>query len=139
MKAQPKSKLQDADEFMRQCEHPLRSEIDAVRRLIRGADPAIAEGIKWNAPSFRVNEYFATVNLRSHDAVQVIVHLGAKVRAGLKDHVSISDTHGLLRWLGHDRASIKFCDINEIKTHGHALQELVRQWITHLKAGVTPS
>ena len=31
------------------------------------------------------------------------------------------------------------CDIQEIRTHAHALQQLVRQWITHLKTGVTLS
>ena len=47
---------------------------------------------------------------------------------------ALGDPRGLLQWLGNNRASIKFRDMNEIKTQGPALQELVRQWIAHLKS-----
>src|SRR5690606_23532264 len=61
--------------------HPLRKEIEAVRRIMRGVSSAISEGVKWNAPSFRTEkEWFATVNLRSPETLQLIFHLGAKVR-----------------------------------------------------------
>ena len=128
--------VQDTDEFMLRLKHPLKTEIAAVLALIRRADPAIQEGIKWNAPSFRVQEYFATVNLRSQDSVQIILHLGAKVRHDISDRVSIDDPGGLLQWLGRDRASVKFGDMKEIETHGRAFQEVVRQWIAHLDQGV---
>jgi hypothetical protein len=129
---------QDTDEFMLHLKHPLKKEIAAVLTLLRVADPAIQEGIKWNAPSFRVKEYFATVNLRSQDAVQIILHLGAKVRHDITDRVSINDPGGLLQWLGKDRASIKFRDLHEIETNGRAFQGVIRQWITHVdKEGVS--
>jgi len=63
-KGAKKKKAEDVSELMRQLEHPLKPEIEAVRRIILGADAQIREGIKWNAPSFYINEYFATVNVR---------------------------------------------------------------------------
>ena len=124
--------FQDTDEFMLRLKHPLKAEVAAVRTLLRRADPAIQEEIKWNAPSFRVQEYFATVNLRSQDAVQIILHLGAKVRHDTTDRISIDDPGGMLQWLGKDRASVKFRDLREIEANGRAFQEVVRQWIAHL-------
>jgi len=41
------------DEFMKTLEHPFKSEIEMLRRAILAVDPAVAEGIKWNSPSFR--------------------------------------------------------------------------------------
>ena len=59
------------EEFMRGLEHPRKADMELVCGLIRGADPAIEDGIKWNAPSFRVGEYFATVNTRDQDRASV--------------------------------------------------------------------
>lgn len=123
------------NEFMQQFEHPLKPEIESVRQLILGAHPSIAEGIKWKAPSFRTDEYFATVNVRCQDAVQIILHLGAKVRPDIRERITVADSTSLLEWLGDDRASAKFNDRFEIEAQRPAFEAIVRQWITHLKPG----
>ena len=68
----------EVDEFMQALDHPRKAEIEALRTIIRGADKSITEGNKWNAPSYRTVEWFATMNLRSKTGMQVILHLGAK-------------------------------------------------------------
>ena len=65
------------DAFLASLDHPFLREILALREIILGADPSIVEGIKWNAPSFRTSEYFATFHLRARDGVQLILHRGA--------------------------------------------------------------
>jgi hypothetical protein len=124
------SKDNDVTEFMRTLEHPLKTEIETVRAYILQADPSITEGIKWKAPSFCVQEYFATIHLKNTQAVQVILHLGAKVRQG--GGVQLEDPTGLLEWLGKDRASVKFSDLTAIHAQQAAFEQIVRQWITHL-------
>ena len=47
---------------MLQLEHPHKPAIELLRRLVLGVDPSVREGIKWNAPSFRTGEYFATTH-----------------------------------------------------------------------------
>ena len=118
---------------MATLQHPLKAEITSVLALIRNADPAIAAGIKWNAPSFRLTEWFATLNVRSQDAVQIILHLGAKSRDDVTVREAIADPQNLLRWLGKDRALVSFRDAAAIKAGGAAFQTLLRQWITHLE------
>lgn len=113
--------------FLASLDHPRKQEILAVRHIILGADPRIAEGIKWNAPSFRTSEYFATTHLRTRDGVQIILHRGAKVRDGAG--LAINDPALLLEWLGKDRASVRFRDLKDIETQRSAFMDVIRQWI----------
>lgn len=115
----------DVDGLLDGLKHPQRKEIDAIRKVIGGADKSISEGVKWNAPSFRTTEWFATVNLRSKDDLQVVLHLGAKKRAGQKRPV-IADPNGLLKWLANDRA---MATVGDTPADRKALAAIVRQWI----------
>jgi hypothetical protein len=110
-------------------EHPFKREIQAVREVILCADPAVREGVKWNAPSFRTTEWFATVHLRARDGVQVILHLGAKARDRAP---RLDDPSGLLEWLGKDRASVKFSDLDDVKAKRERFTALVREWIANV-------
>ncbi len=104
-----------------------RSEVEALRRIILGADAAIGEGIKWKVPSFRTTDYFATLHLRMKVGLGLILHLGAKVRD--TPAVPVEDPEGLLTWLARDRALITFADLEEIQARQVALVALIRQWI----------
>jgi hypothetical protein len=118
------------DRFMTDSNHPLKTAILALRTLIRGVHPDIQEGIKWNAPSYRMGEYFATTNLRDKTGVGIILHLGAKV----KDHaLAIDDPQHLLTWLGSDRAALSFRDAADVQRHATAVSAILAQWITYLE------
>jgi len=117
---------------MSKLDHPFKAEIDAVRTTIRGADASIAEGIKWNAPSFRTTDYFATTNLREKAGVGVILHLGAKVRDIGPAGVPIKDPKGLLKWLAKDRAMVVFKDMQDFTMKKDAFKVVVRQWIAYV-------
>jgi hypothetical protein len=120
---------ESVEDFLASLEHPFKQEILALRRIILGADPRIAEGIKWNAPSFRTDEYFATFHLRAKEGVQIILHLGAKKRDDLASGIEIPDPESLLEWLATDRASVRFRDMKDIDTKGSAFVSVIRQWI----------
>lgn len=115
------------DQFMSKLEHPHKSAVVELRRIIRAADPSIAEGVKWNAPSFRTTEYFATTHLRTRDGIGIVLHLGAKVRETLA--FQVEDPRGLLKWLAKDRAIVNFAGVEDVKAHEGAIQAIVRQWI----------
>lgn len=118
--------------FMLTLEHKSKDVIQAIRSSILAADPGIAEGIKWNAPSFRTTEYFATTNLREKNGVGIILHLGAKVREAAPDGMPIEDSENLLRWLARDRAMIVFLDMKDFKTKQSAFLSIIRSWIAHV-------
>lgn len=119
------------DELMKSLDHPLKAEIETVRRIILAADRRIGEGVKWNAPSFHAGEYFATVNLRSTTSVQLILHRGAKVRKTAAK-LAIDDPAGLLKWLDKDRCLATLGNASAIRKHRAAFTRIVRQWIGHL-------
>ncbi len=111
---------------------PHKQEILALRRIILGADPRIGEGIKWNAPSFRTSEWFATVALRAKDGVQVIMHFGAKKRVGFDPRTAIADPESLLEWAGEDRAFARFRALVDVEAKQSAFAAVIRQWIEHV-------
>lgn len=117
------------DAFMAKLEHPCKAEVQALRELILAADSSIAEGIKWNSPSYRTREYFATTNLRAKNGIGVILHLGAKARLLPAGGIAIDDPKQLLKWLGKDRAMVEFDDVEDIRRKKAAFTAVVRRWI----------
>ncbi|NTX54800.1 DUF1801 domain-containing protein [Myxococcus sp. CA039A] len=110
--------------------HPLRKDIDQVRKLILGVDPSISEAVKWNTASFRTTEFFAAVHLRSEDRVQLVFHTGAKVKQSAKSGVELDDPEGLCRWLAKDRCLVT---LESVRSQRKALESLVRQWIRQVE------
>jgi hypothetical protein len=115
------------DEFMVRLEHPHKAAIEELRAVLRGCDPSVAEGVKWNAPSFRTTGYFATTHLRAKSGVGIILHLGAKVRDGAA--LAIDDPDHRLAWLAKDRAMLSFAGLDDVRAAEPSLQHIVRQWI----------
>lgn len=122
------------DEFLRTCDHPLLGNIEDVRRIVLGASPEIGEGVKWNAPSFRTTEWFATFNLRARDRVQLIFHMGAKVRDGTTKGSWLADPAGLCEWLSPDRCLVTLGSGKQIRANRAAFEAIVRAWIAKASA-----
>ena len=118
------------DQFMTSLDHPHKAAIEALRQIICRAHSSIAEGVKWNAPSFRTTEYFATTHLRAADGIGLILHLGAKARED--PTLEIADPERLLAWLGRDRAMASFSGVDDVSSRAPALQAIVRQWIKYV-------
>jgi hypothetical protein len=122
-------KTEEVSEFIKGLQHPLKPEIEAVRQIILGANDRIREEIKWNAPSFYVEEHFATFNLRARDFVQVILHRGAKVQSAKAELFEIEDPSGLLEWLAKDRGTIKFHGLSDVASKRAAFEGIINRWI----------
>lgn len=118
--------------FLAKLDHPLQREIEAVRQIVLGVSPEIREGIKWNGPSFRTSDYFATVFLRCRDRLQLIFHRGAKVKDNSTAGLSIDDPAGLIQWLAKERCLVTLGTGREIEANRAALERIVRQWIAQL-------
>ena len=117
------------ESYLAALDHPLKQEIIAIREIILTTDPRISENIKWNVPSFRTTEFFATFHLRFNEFIQVILHFGAKQRDITTTGITISDPESILEWLAKDRASVKCRNMKEVEMRQTAFTNIIRQWI----------
>lgn len=108
--------------------HPLSAVISALRKLILAADKKLIEEVKWNAPSYRLEDHLLTFQLSRDDRVLLIFHRGAKTKALAKRPV-VADPSALLTWKGTDRAVAGFASVAEVTKHKPALTTLVRAWV----------
>ena len=113
--------------FLAAFDHAAKQEVIALRRIILDVDASIAEGIKWNTPSFRTTEYLATFNPRAKQGAQLILHVGAKKNDVASTGVAIPDPDGLLKWLAKDRVSLAFRDMKDVAAKKSAFTALIRQ------------
>jgi len=121
------NKSTEVEEFLKSLDYSLKVEVVELRIIILSANKEITEHIKWNAPSFCVNNQDrVTMNLRSDKFVDIIFHRGAKIN---NSEFKFEDTTGLLTWLSPDRASIKFSNMDEVKVQKENLVSLVNKWI----------
>lgn len=119
----------DVEAFIAALEHPHEDAIRELRSLILAASPDIREDIKWNAPSFRTSEHFATFNLVGKEGVRVVLHFGSTSRLDIEVRSRIEDSAGLLDWKSPDRALMNFRDVADVREAGAALTALIQQWI----------
>jgi len=115
--------------YMDRLDHPHANAVQRLRALVLGVDPTIAEGVKWNAPSWRTREYFATTQLRTKTGIGLVLHLGAKAHALPEAGLQIEDPEGLLRWPAADRALMMFADLADVEAREEAVRAVLRQWI----------
>lgn len=119
---------QSVTAFLTSLEHARKAEINRVRNIILGALPGIAERIKWNAPSFGLDDDDRiTFRLQPGDKVDLIFHRGAKLKP--LDGFAFTDETGLLKFIAPDRAVLIFTDGPDIEAKAEKLRWLVRAWI----------
>lgn len=121
---------QQVVEFLNNLEHPLKKEIEEVRKIILSTNESISEHIKWNAPSFCFdNEDRVTFNLQGKGFFRLVFHCGAKVKDQAGDGTLFEDTTGLLDWVTTDRAMIKITDMSDVESKKEKLAAVVAKWI----------
>ena len=114
--------------------HPLKRTLEAARRAILTADPAITEGVKWNSPSFYCHGWFATINSRKPTQIDVVFYCGAKVRADSTVKELIDDPERLLTWPSRDRALLSFKSDADFQARLKSFRRITKQWAAYQKS-----
>lgn len=119
-KGSPVSRTDKVDEFLRELNHPLTAEIEAVRSIIKGVNKDIAEEVKWKAPSFNYKgEYLVTFNLWETKRIHLVFHNPqiAKVKSAL------------LEGNYENRRMMYLSDMKDIKSKKAALKKILKDLI----------
>ncbi|QRN92801.1 DUF1801 domain-containing protein [Archangium violaceum] len=109
------------DAYMKDLEHPLKAEIEAVRTIILGANKKVAERVKWNAPSFYYKEDIAAFHPRARDCVHVVFVFPRGTMP--------SDRFGFLEGDYVDRRMARFRDMADVQANKAGLVRLVNHWV----------
>ena len=116
-------------DFFTTLDHPLKSAMEKIRRIILSSDNTITEQIKWKGPSFCYNtDDRVTFNVRDN-YILLIFHRGAKVKDCTGRGRLIDDPTGLLEWITDDRATVKFTSEDEVDLKKDDLTKVVRLWV----------
>ena len=118
----------EVDKFVTALEHPLKAEVDRLRKAILAASDQVTEQIKWNAPSFGINgNDRVTFNLHAQDHFKLIFHRGAKPPEDAK--FTFEDDTGWLEWAAPDRAVFKVENMADLEAKESRLIGLINRWI----------
>lgn len=121
--------MNEVTKFLENINHPLRNEIELLRKIIVNSVPGIEENIKWNGPNYTYNsEDRITMRIQPPKQIQLIFHRGAKKLAQPTERL-INDTSELLEWKENDRAVVSFKNIDEINLHHTTLTRIINDWI----------
>lgn len=119
--------------FLDELNHPLRTEIEALRLIIINSKNGLTENIKWNGPNYCFeDEDRVTMKIHPPKQIQLIFHRGAKKITQPKDKL-IDDKSGLLIWKENDRAIAAFKNLDEIKKAESNLERIINSWINAAK------
>ena len=61
---------------------PTRAALAELCRIIASSDPRVRAEIKWNAPSFAIDDHFATTGMLKAGGVRLVLHTGRRRTAG---------------------------------------------------------
>jgi predicted transport protein len=112
-------------------DHPHQDGFELLRSLILALDKRITEEVKWNAPSFKLEDHFATFKLRPPKNIQLVLHTGAKVKSNAKSF-TVDDPDQLLKWAAGDRCVLTLASTSELRSRQSSVQRIINQWIAQL-------
>ena len=132
--AVPISEPDKVDEYMQALVHPLKAELEALRKIILSADKNIGEHIKWNHPAFfytgqmkpfkpkEYKRYIIVSNLHSKDSGVLLVFPGG---------AKINDSSGLLSGDYADgRRLVRFYNMDQVVASKKALIKAIKGWLS---------
>lgn len=121
--------MNQVEDFITNLDHPLEQEIRILREIILESNSSLKEHIKWNAPSFYIdNEDYISLKLYPLLSVQVIFHRGAHVKE-VPQQKLIESKSKLINWVTNDRGFVKFKNLKDIDAQKTEFKELVNLWV----------
>lgn len=114
--------------YLDRTPEPARAALAELCRIIADSDPRIRAEIKWNAPSFAIDDHFATTGVLKTGGIRLVLHTGAR-RTGPAREIVVDDPEKLLDWKDADRAVAVFADADDVGDHEQALRVILSEWV----------
>lgn len=127
----PTERYASVDEFLAAHEPTRRADVETLRDLVREAEPALTEIVKWNSPDYTLDGVDRlTINAAGTGPVRLILHFGTE-RAEDKGAAPTftGDPDGLLTWHSDIRASLALPGATELDGKRDAVVAVIRAWL----------
>lgn len=108
----------EVDDWMDAYDNPQKEVVEAIRRVILGADERISECIKWKSPTFTYRGNLCSFNPRSKKHASLMFHTGAE----------IPGEHAILAGDTRKARTVKIADLEDLAQQQEALEAVVRAW-----------
>jgi len=108
----------EVDAWFERYENPMKPVVERVRALVLGADPRIAECVKWQAPTFTYRGNLASFFPKSKQHASLMFHLGAR----------IPGAHPRLEGTGDTSRVMKIGSVAEATAAKKDIERVVRAW-----------
>lgn len=119
------------DAFLQALEHPHKAGVQLLRTAILAIDPRIRDTVKWNAPSFMLDDHFATFRLQPAHRFQLILHTGAKATRPPRQFV-LHGASSLVSWAAPDRCVVDIGSTEAAQRQRDQVMDCVQQWLRQL-------
>ena len=125
------NKYKTIDEFLDDQIPERLAEINMIRSLILKSEPALAELIKWNAPSYVYKgEDRITFNLlNKQNQLRLLIHMKKKKKEDKKAKPILIEDEGIVEWNSDIRGTIVFDGISDIESKKLSLQKVIKRWL----------
>ena len=115
-------------EFRSALAPDIRGLVDALRETISSANASLHERVKWNAPSFAIDDDDRiTLGIERKGGVRVVFHRGAKIHPNAD--FTFEDPDGLLKWPASDRGVVVFQTLDAFTAKHDAFLDVCRRWV----------
>lgn len=124
-------KYQTVENFLVDQSDDKRQQIEMLRSIILKTAPQLTEHIKWNAPSYMLdNEDRITFNLMNKEGlVKLVFHMGATRKEDKKAKPVMDDSSGLMEWSSDIRGMVTVTSLEDIAQKRAQLQSVISQWL----------
>lgn len=125
-------KYKTVEDFRSDLSEDKRLQVDTLRDIILTTQPQLEEHIKWNAPSYVLDdEDRITFNLMNKQGVvKLVLHMGATRKEDKKGEPIMQDQSGLIEWSSDIRGMITFNSINDVTSNIAALKRIITDWLS---------
>ena len=118
-------KLSDAEkvaQYMEALDHPLKKEVEALRKIIKNTSPKLRERIKWNAPSYYYIDDMVTFGPVRQGKVLLVFHHPFVVKV----------KSALLEGDYKDRRLVYIDSMKAVKENKAELERILHEIIEHI-------
>ena len=124
-------KYKTVEEFLGSLDESKRSQIQVLREVILTSNPQLSEHIKWNAPSYVMNDEdritFNTMN--KQNVVKLVLHMGATRKEDKKADPIMEDENKLIEWNSNIRGTITFENIDDVQAKLPIVAQITKAWL----------